>query len=776
MQHHDIDYNPDAVRSLISGLFSVIYTMMIKIDSLNGTILISDSFDLTAATGSAAAAPRFDSIGAEYILTFPNLRRVECFSKFVYDTLGLTSNRYLVTHYRVSRDGNAYSEWFQLGRNISDFPSVDPLHLQVRWTRVGTSEVGSVRILEYRLEGSVERDVVDDGVAYVPPGKEIVLKMPYIYKVFNLTGYEIVSGSDVSGLDMKWRFSQDNSRTWSQWEPLTQDNVRTARISPTRFFQVEFSLHNNGASAVSVQDLNLLGDFQNVSKDYFKSNLVGLRENCTSNTVGSGYYDSSGTFVPYPNPSGVQGNVSAGISGDNCQVDQYGSTLPALTSENKAGLYNPYQQNSAMALLNKLSTDAQEMFGHKVVYFATDPDRRGADHTFHEYQLYNVSCEGEIKVSVEGNNFPDSQIVMNQFDLNLFSTMEVHITKKMFKEVFGPQRRPAKEDFLWFCQLNRMYTVDHAQQFRSFNNSAVYYKLILKKFNMSANVSVPDAETRNKLAALTKNTTLEELMGLEKAEDKVSIANKTQLKPLTTDPIRHSFTAKITKELIENSSTIISKSNYDLASVPFGTAAVNYVNIDPYVRTTSNFGYTIWFSINNYVTDDVYWLFKYYDDANSLGWKSVLSNDRITVTLNDSEYHYDLMGRETGDALALSEDTWYCYVLNVDQRQRTMSQYIYKRSVKDESKASALNSTLLTKVYSGSQDITNFEAMIEDANCQLIAGDMKATNIRLFNDVIPETYHNKILNQIIIGNDSRHLVFADNANARLDLPRFPMNE
>jgi hypothetical protein len=58
---------------------------------------------------------------------------------------------------------------------------------------------------------------------------------------------------------------------------------------------------------------------------------------------------------------------------------------------------------------------------------------------------------------------------MNQFDLNLFDTMEAHITKQQFKEIFGPQRRP-KEDF---CNVNRMYQVDHAQQFRSFNNAAL---------------------------------------------------------------------------------------------------------------------------------------------------------------------------------------------------------------------------------------------------------------------------------------------------------------
>jgi hypothetical protein len=144
--------------------------------------------------------------------------------------------------------------------------------------------------------------------------------------------------------------------------------------------------------------------------------------------------------------------------------------------------------------------------------------------------------------------------------------------------------------------------------------------------------------------------------------------------------------------------------------------------------------------------------------------------------INGVEYDWDLLGVQTNDTTALDEEVWYCYVLNLDQRQRTMSQWIYKRDVDDESKAGMLNSTILRKIYSDSRDMVPFEALVEGADCLVIASDMRATNIRLFNDVIPEDYHDKLLNQMIVGNDSRHLVFADNANMRIDLPRYPLNE
>ena len=83
---------------------------------------------------------------------------------------------------------------------------------------------------------------------------------------------------------------------------------------------------------------------------------------------------------------------------------------------------------------------------------------------------------------------------------------------------------------------------------------------------------------------------------------------------------------------------------------------------------------------------------------------------------------------------------------------------------------------MLRMVHSDTSVIEPIDAYIENVRCKLVASDMKATNIRLFSDIMPEESHNKLLNQSIVGNDSRYLVFADNANTRLSLPRYPMNE
>jgi hypothetical protein len=738
-------------------------------NEIEGLFYISDEFNINAGTSSVDETPYFNSLEESYVISFPNLEGVTKLTRFTYDTLGLTDNRFLLQYYRISRDGISWSEWLDLKRDIDNFPivdSLDPLYLEIKWTRKGLSETGNIRLLEYKIEGLLDRPISDDGSTIsLLPGETKVIRAPFIFKVFRIDDVEIISPTGIDGANIKWRFSQDSTRTWSDFEILTKDNIRTKRINPIRFFQVEYSIENTSSSNITIQDINLIGDFQNVSLDSQKTNLFGIRECCQSNLLGT--YDANGNFIP---------NTTLNQTGGGSGACAVGSTLPQMTTDDKANLYNPYQQSAAINLLTKLSTDAQQIFGHRVIYFATDVDKKGQDHTLHEYQLYNVVCEGEIKVSIEGNSFPDSQIVMNQFDLNLFETMEAHITKQQFKEVFGVQRRPAKEDFLYFCDLNRMYQVDHAQQYRNFNNSAVYYKLILKKYSQKANVKADNVQIKNTLDMLTKKTTIDELFGQEQTQDKAAIANKQQFKPLTKDPIRLEIIAQIDKELIENSTTIISKSHYDLSSVDYRQPAVVYRNLDPIINETDNIGFQIWFNINNYIPGEIYNFFNYYNETLSQGWKTDLQNDKITVTLNSTSYTFDLMGNDTDGTIALNEETWYCYVLNIDQRNRKIGQWIYKRDVEDEEDAPNLSYTILKRLYKNEQDISTFRFEAEGFNSQILASDMKATNIRVFLDVIPEDTHNKILNQYVIREDSKYLVFADNATTRLFLPSFPLFE
>jgi uncharacterized protein (TIGR00661 family) len=206
--------------------------------------------------------------------------------------------------------------------------------------------------------------------------------------------------------------------------------------------------------------------------------------------------------------------------------------------------------------------------------------------------------------------------------------------------------------------------------------------------------------------------TIDELFGRENIDDKKSIANKEEFRPLTHDTLRVDIVANIEKELIENAENIISKNNYDLSSVPFGNDAVTYRNMKNDFLISDNISFFCWFNIFNYTTNDTYEFFNYYDDTNSLGMKMALHADNIKVTLNT--YEYNLPIGIQGQAQGLDEDTWYAYLVNIDQRQRVISQYIYKRDVDDEEMASYLGSTILRRVYSTTSMMTPVEMVMEN--------------------------------------------------------------
>ena len=730
-----------------------------------GFVKVIQNWDITATSPTQSDyPPHFYSINDQYAISLVSLEGIGSLKTFTYSATGSLDTRFLATQYRLSRDGNRWTNFMDLNSNIDNGPALDPksdLWIDLRWTRSGTSTTGDIRLLGFELDAEIDRGEIDgDSQFILGTGSSQIVKPPYVYKVFKITDMEVLG--TWSSVDIKYRFSQDNSRTWTQWEPFTKENITTVRINPIRFFQIEYLVTNNGSSKTSIYDINLIGDFQNVTQGSRGQNLYGIRECCKSNIL-SGTLDSSGNLVPF-------GGSTNMLNGQACPDNVF----KPLTDDQKAALFNPYQQASATNLLNKLSNDAQSITGLKVQYFATDPDRKGIDYTIHEYQLLNIVCEGELKVSVEGNNFPDNQIVMNQFDLNLFETMEVHITKDQFKTVFGEQRRPSKMDFLYLCDISRMFQVEHAQQFRQFNNNSIYYKLILKKYNQSANIIAATPEIETSVNTLTKNTTIDELFGVENILDKKSTANKPQTRTTTREPIRLEYNARVNKELIENSTTIISKSNYDMSSVDFGTTAVMYKNMNQKLLVSDNLSFNCWFSIYNYVQDDVFNFYSNYDESTKSGIKINLINDNVYLHLNTDTYTFSFTGA-TNSTQDLEENTWYALLINIDQRQGLLSQYIYKRDVSNELQAAMINTTILQQLYTATQSIGLHEFELEDGMYPSILGsDMKLTNIRLFTDVIPEDYQSKLLNTYLLGTETKTLIFSDNANQHLSLQYFPL--
>jgi len=471
--------------------------------------------------------------------TIENLYDVEKIAQFTYVSGSSSEYRYFSTEYRISPDGTNWSSWLELGKKPSNFPawdSKDTLNLQVKFTRRGESESYLLNLESFLLKFNIERSLIsDDSEAFLNSSNNtIIIKPPYIYKVFKLDHFETITSGDSDNLSIKWRYSQDYGKSTTGWEPLTRENIKTARVNPIRFFQVEYLLEYTGTDWVKVWDVNLIGDFQNVTEDSKKTNLLALRQDCTClklELVGG--------------QPATTGQLQSEMLNKTCSS----SGLYKLTDEDKAKLYRPYELNPLLSFWQKMASDTNQIFGHEIYYFLTDPDKNGIDHTFHEYQLYNYVCDGLIRVSVEQNKFPDDTMMINQFDLSLFDSFEVHIVKEDFKKIFGVEKRPSKEDFIWFCQINKMFIVEHVREIRQINNAAVYWKVMLKKYSQAANVVALNQDLQEKVERLTKNSTIEELFGVELEEDKKSTANRPEFKTLSQDPVRLEVRARIEKEL-----------------------------------------------------------------------------------------------------------------------------------------------------------------------------------------------------------------------------------
>jgi hypothetical protein len=231
---------------------------------------------------------------------------------------------------------------------------------------------------------------------------------------------------------------------------------------------------------------------------------------------------------------------------------------------------------------------------------------------------------------------------------------------------------------------------------------------------------------------------------LENELDKKASSNIEQFKTQSRDLLRYEIFADIDRELIENSSNIISKTNYDLSSIKNLATALIYRNFKNVYDISDNISYTCWFNINVVSPGKYYNFINYYDQINSQGFTINKLNNNFIIKLNTTTYTFTL-------STDLLISVWYGLVLNIDQRSKALSLSIYKRDVEDEADAGKLNSTKLDLVYSQQLSLVPQSITIDNSiAANILASNMRITNIRLFTDIIPQKAQDKILNQQII--------------------------
>lgn len=669
--------------------------------------------------------------------------------------IGVTPTRTIEKYYSFSKDNTNYTVWTKIG-DFTEFIDLDPdltFYLRLKYKRTGTDTTGNITISKAVFHGIWDIPT-DQTLAELSIIDECKILAPIdTYKIFKLSGFNLYASGITSTkfLETRYRFTQNSGRTWSNWELLTIENISTIKVDPLKFFRIEYSACRKGVDingVIKLVEVELLGEFQNVSDNYKKTNKYGIRSCCDPNQL---------------NLSGSAGTFGFATNAANVFPEDL------LNSMCTGANFDPYSVGTAVPLYNYLANGVTKAFGWTATYWKTDIDEKGIDREFHEYQLYNVCGVADIKVMVPENAFPDNQITFNQFDLSLFEAFEIHITKDEFKAAFGLENRPAKQDFLFLCVTNRMYQVEHAQAYRDFLNSSVYYKVVLKKYNNKANVRHLSPETKNALDQLTNNSSLDALLGESNKSEEVRIG-KEQLRPLTFDFIRRNLDSRlnIVLEEILNASLQISQYHYNLSNVPYNTIAVDYNKADRVLLKGDNRSMMCWFKLNaNDVTKKYYFLDNY-DAILNKGYKIWFENDMIHFKYNALQYDLPTPG--------ILNKVWYCFVLSLNQRLNYVEMEVYQRDTmidvitSEETPADILPSSKLINVWDQVWENSPADEYHDDSLVMKIWGsNMKLTNIRVFTDIIPKNMYTKVLNQKIV-KSSDFLILADNAEEKIILP------
>jgi hypothetical protein len=729
-----------------------------------------------------------------------------------------------------------WSETEPVANIIGDYCPFNLFNLNLQYFRIDTTpnstEGVTLTINSIVIEGTYDIEETDEIINI--PNEGYILSPKDIYKVFKLTGYELY-GVNTNNLTIKYRFTQDGGRTYTPWEPLTTENISTIKLNIVRFAQVQYSITPINTNIISkVYDIILLGDFQNINNNYLKTNRYGVREDCAtkySTWSGTTSVSTSGTNniclngkISYKGDGNVYNyNKDWFTQGLSCYLN--GNVIKNMNTQNNdpataSGNYDPYSQAKKIGeWYNYLSNSTNKIIGWTIDYHLNDPDGHGIDRYIHEYQLFNIIDVQKIKVIVPENQFPDNQVQINEFALDMMDTFTILILKDEFHKAFGIEKRPAQKDIIFFCQANRYYRVKHAQVHRDIMYMGIYWNVVLEKFEALANEQNLSAASKALIEPMTKNNTLDALFGEEMRSQENKIVNK-QFKPTTHEVYRLDINPKITivKKDIFNSlkGTKIASTYYNLSSVTAGTSAVTYTLKDSTLEVSDNRAFNLWFNFNNkhdtnkQIDETVFQsynvnnttnfnLLNNYDSINLKGYKLWYYNNQVILTINNMNYSLDITGVTT--------NIWYGLTINLDNRQRKISLDLFKRNydynitmfnndyksvvlsstnqtgityytsigyrpVKNTEINKELLNTKLSNIASKVYDDITLNSFSIDKTITIFASDIKMTNIRIFNDVIPEQSKSNILQQRII-QDSNYLILADNATRQLYTQNVP---
>ena len=435
-----------------------------------------------------------------------------------------------------------------------------------------------------------------------------------------------------------------------------------------------------------------------------------------------------------------------------------------IVEECNDNLFNPYNLSKSTKFIKQISGLVNNIFGHEVNYFRTEPDMRTEDVTLMEYSLHNVVDNQTIKILVPGNEFPEESITFDIFGMD-FADFEIHITQEEFDRAFGERdsdgnliksRYPRSKDYMYIPIINRMYEVHTIALADEFNKTNSYWRVMLKKYQERTSVAKNEFDS----ATDVLTTGVEEIFGERQREEQEKDTNPQQFKTVISaykDGIRKFYNKAL--EIIDfdlkNRWTVVSKNYYDLSKIVENEIAIEYEEGSS-LEAGKNIAFSAWF--NPRFSSGTGDHFVIGDSTALTGFKTYINDTEFKVMVNGNTTTFN-------HGLNLSQK-WYGFVLNISNEFSSISLSIY--TINDAGLPQASSGKLLEE-FNEVKSLN--EVWNANSKFQLRGNGMYMTNIRIFDQMIEEEQRSNILNQYIVRDNQLSRVI-DNAIPSIGFQKF----
>lgn len=702
-------------------------------------------------------------------------------------------NNYFTKEFRWSFDTITWTPFITMDSVATGFPTANNIknvwfQIKYTWT-TNSNKIGNLKEIVFKgtriINPIFEPITLNDNTPTVFTNADT-------YKVFNIQDVNIypANGSSITGVDIQFRYTQTQGRSWSQWYKLTSDNLQSIKFDPIRFCNFQFGFQNNSGNAFSLYDLELVGSFQNITAAYATTSLLGLKTQCFPDlTENPPTAPCDLSAINGPSISSYSTNVGTDgctkcvacskantpwstIIGDDCKTSDCAN---GIVNMNNTSIY------SVRTSLNQyLNEKISARDGFVMTYGLADPDRKGTDPILHETQLHNILALKDITVIVPKGQFPNDVITLSGFDLDLIQTFEVHITKKVFKDAFGVEFRPGKKDIVYFCQMNQMWEVDQMIPARRAYNAETFWRVLLTKYNDKKSRQFVNPADKAVIDSVTLHNTLDTLFGITENNEYQMVGKNGNIDINNTAQLNNNkseFTfikqvdpfVKYSTDKIWNSSLTLSESQYQFPLTSKGKKLVTYNHYDRNLKKGDNRAFSMWFKTEKFNTAWDYTLLSNYDYGTNKGYKLDLFGGTLNFVLNSNTYSLLLNGN-------LVPDTWYCIFVNVHQQQEEIEIVLYKRQTElgndaSDSKLIQVVKNVVTMVpdsFSHTEDIFIGGVDLNTSNVTGIKENWYLTNIRIYKQQLPKNKRNIVLNERLL-SDTHLTLLVDNGEQKFKM-------